>query len=431
MKHFIALNIGLFVILQWVVTLNGISHAFSVGSGGLEEHDAEVELQKQLFKNYNKDVLPPSKPIIVEFGAPIISVEELNARTQTLSMQLWLRLVWKDSRLTWDTQNFAGIDEIKLPDHKIWQPHIQLLNSAKLSEIDSKATSLVLLDSTGKVTWSPPASVATHCQVNLKHYPYDTHVCFLNFGSWMFHGYHIDVDLEANITEGQVIQGWNQAGEWEMLETWAQKTTAYYRGQKESHPKPYPDVTFYLKLRRQSPLYKVVTVCPLIATAFFILASFWITPTLYQMRVALNIVSFLALILIAFHLAAQIPAVGSNVPLIVTFCGILIILTAILTMTNILTASFIQSRRLYQSTPVWMTTIVQSSAIKWFGISTTTSFEQFSSQDEAAGAQNDKQSIIPKHPVMQNWVTFFQFVDRIAFLVCLIIISSIMIATAA
>lgn len=76
-----------------------------------------------------------------------------------------------------------------------------LIRSAKYSELYNKDTTIVTIHSTGNVHWGPPATLYTHCEVNLKYYPYDEHECYYKFGSWAHDNSHIDVDLEPNISE--------------------------------------------------------------------------------------------------------------------------------------------------------------------------------------------------------------------------------------
>lgn len=52
----------------------------------------------------------------------------------------------------------------------------------------------VLVNSTGKVRWTPSVKVSALCDFNLRYWPFDTQKCFLKLASWVYS------DDEINIT---------------------------------------------------------------------------------------------------------------------------------------------------------------------------------------------------------------------------------------
>ena len=45
-----------------------------------------------------------------------------------------------------------------------------------------------VVSSGGKVTWVPHINMKSFCQIDLTTFPYDTQVCSLKFGSWVYPG---------------------------------------------------------------------------------------------------------------------------------------------------------------------------------------------------------------------------------------------------
>ena len=41
---------------------------------------------------------------------------------------LWFYKLWKDEFLEWNPADYEGVNEIRIPSHKIWTPDIRLYN---------------------------------------------------------------------------------------------------------------------------------------------------------------------------------------------------------------------------------------------------------------------------------------------------------------
>jgi len=49
-------------------------------------------------------------------------------RNQILTAYLWIRQVWVDKYLTWNKDNYDGLDTIRIPGSYVWRPDIVLYN---------------------------------------------------------------------------------------------------------------------------------------------------------------------------------------------------------------------------------------------------------------------------------------------------------------
>ncbi|VDN26685.1 unnamed protein product [Cylicostephanus goldi] len=213
------------------------------------------------------------------FLQQILDVDEKN---QLVSLNAWLSYTWHDYSLGWDPDKYEGIQDIRFPggaDH-IWKPDILLYNSAA-EDFDSTFKSNLLVYSSGDVNWIPPGVLKFVCKLDVTWFPFDDQVCYLKFGSWTFHGYALDLVIDAeseNLSWFFVFQNHSMDlstyvvnGEWTIVSSPAVREVTYYK----CCPEPYPTVKFYLHLRRRT-LYYEMTI--LLAIVFFLSMVSEMTP---------------------------------------------------------------------------------------------------------------------------------------------------------
>ena len=98
-----------------------------VTAGG--EH--EYRLVKYLMSNYEKSVRParsPGEALDVQFDVSIHQIIDVDEKNQILTTNCWIKTIWKDTHLTWNSTDFGNISTIRLPFDSIWRPDIILYN---------------------------------------------------------------------------------------------------------------------------------------------------------------------------------------------------------------------------------------------------------------------------------------------------------------
>ena len=97
--------------------------------------DAE-RLSEDLFGSkdisYNKDIIPTvaGKSLEVEIQVDLTDIANFDSINQAISANMWLRLVWYDSRLVWDPEKYRGVENLKVSPENIWKPDLTLYNAA-------------------------------------------------------------------------------------------------------------------------------------------------------------------------------------------------------------------------------------------------------------------------------------------------------------
>jgi Neurotransmitter-gated ion-channel ligand binding domain len=49
-------------------------------------------------------------------------------KNQILTTNCWLTYIWVDHHLKWNTSDFAGIQVVRIPYHRVWRPDVILYN---------------------------------------------------------------------------------------------------------------------------------------------------------------------------------------------------------------------------------------------------------------------------------------------------------------
>ncbi|CAG2116278.1 unnamed protein product [Medioppia subpectinata] len=204
--------------------------------------DAIKRLRKDLFTNRGYDPM-------------IIPVKNWS---HTLNVAVTFNL--DDQHLTWKPEDYGGIGAIRVKPEEVFKPDIMLYNAADvLSMKDNLIQTNVLLYSNGVVFWVPPILLKSFCQLDLTDWPYDQQNCWLKFGSWTHDGLAINISADSKIS----LSDYWTSQEWDVLDTRTERKDMYY----DCCPEPYPDVTFFLRLKRKTSLYHYTVFIP-VTTAF-------------------------------------------------------------------------------------------------------------------------------------------------------------------
>ncbi|KAK3532820.1 hypothetical protein QTP86_032105 [Hemibagrus guttatus] len=148
----------------------------------------------------------PSRPISVPDLTNAL-LEERTRKTQVLITNAWLQLDWTDVYLSWNPENYPGVNNLRFPSSQIWTPDILLYNSAD-ERFDATFHTNVLVNSSGACQYIPPGILKSTCYIDVRWFPFDVQKCDLKFGSWTHNGWLLDlqmreVDISTYIPNGE------------------------------------------------------------------------------------------------------------------------------------------------------------------------------------------------------------------------------------
>lgn len=100
----------------------------------------EAQLYEDLLYDYNKIPRPvknSSEILMVDVGASLIRIIDVDEKNQILTLMLWLEMKWIDSKLRWDPKKYGEIKVLHIPSDLIWTPVIVSLLFLKFNGLGS------------------------------------------------------------------------------------------------------------------------------------------------------------------------------------------------------------------------------------------------------------------------------------------------------
>ncbi|KAI8789210.1 neuronal acetylcholine receptor subunit alpha-7 [Biomphalaria glabrata] len=216
-------------------------------------------------------------------------------------------LEWVDEFLMWDPTQFNNITKLRIPCHKIWLPDMVLYNNAA-EYTDGLMPANAMVEPNGNVFWPVPTKLQSSCKVDVTYFPFDSQECSLKFGSWTYDGYQVDI---TNRTSEVDLSNYIVNGEWELLRVKCVRNVVRYACCDE----PFPDVTFYIKIRRRTLYYMYNVVFPCVMMSALTLLVFCLPPDSGE-KIALGITVLLAFSVFMLAVAENLPETSEFVPLI-------------------------------------------------------------------------------------------------------------------
>ncbi|KYM80416.1 Acetylcholine receptor subunit alpha-like 1 [Atta colombica] len=330
---------------------------------GASANPEAKRLYDDLLSNYNRLIRPVgnnSDRLTVKMGLRLSQLIDVNLKNQIMTTNVWVEQEWNDYKLKWNPDEYGGVDTLHVPSEHIWLPDIVLYNKLDIAHdianihdrgfhpprvfavrvilrrdnvmhnvrlakpqitadgnYEVTIMTKAILNHTGRVTWKPPAIYKSFCEINVEYFPFDEQTCFMKFGSWTYDGYTVDLqhllqtEDSNKIDVGIDLTDYYISVEWDIIKVPAVRNEAFYICCEE----PYPDIVFYITLRRKTLFYTVNLIIPCVGISFLSVLVFYL-PSDSGEKVSLSISILLSLTVFFLLLAEIIPPTSLTVPLL-------------------------------------------------------------------------------------------------------------------
>ncbi|CAJ0949681.1 unnamed protein product, partial [Mesorhabditis belari] len=171
----------------------------------------QAPLYEPMPENYSTSETPRMK---INYMLTYLKVFDLDAEKQMLSSRMEMTISWRDPRLAWDVNEFAGVKSILTTTDVIWLPDSTFSNSAKLEQVNAQAPKFVRIFSNGTIRQGTAYYAQTTCDISANTFPFDRQNCTLPILSLNMEMKWIDLKLDV-LSDGAQIWG---NGEWIVVE---------------------------------------------------------------------------------------------------------------------------------------------------------------------------------------------------------------------
>uniref|UniRef100_A0A665WEG8 Neuronal acetylcholine receptor subunit alpha-7 n=1 Tax=Echeneis naucrates TaxID=173247 RepID=A0A665WEG8_ECHNA len=283
------------------------------------------KLYHDLLVNYNRLERPvqnDSAAIVVDLGLTLLQIIDV------VSMFVCFHLAL-DIYLSWNPENYPGVQNLRFPSNLIWVPDILLYNSAD-ERFDATFHTNVLVNASGSCQYIPPGILKSTCYIDVRWFPFDVQKCDLKFGSWTHDGWLLDLQM-MDVDISTYIPN----GEWDLVGVPAKRNELYYDCCKE----PYPDVTFTVTMRRRTLYYGLNLLIPCVLISGLALLVF-LLPADSGEKISLGITVLLSLTVFMLLVAEIMPATSDSVPLIAQYFASTMMIVGLSVVVTVLVLQF-------------------------------------------------------------------------------------------
>uniref|UniRef100_A0A8D9AHI9 Neuronal acetylcholine receptor subunit alpha-7 n=2 Tax=Cacopsylla melanoneura TaxID=428564 RepID=A0A8D9AHI9_9HEMI len=294
----------------------------------------EKRLLANLLDTYNtleRPVANESDPLQLSFGLTLMQIIDVDEKNQLLITNIWLKLEWNDVNLRWNSSEYGGIKDLRIPPHRIWKPDVLMYNSAD-EGFDSTYPTNVVVRSNGSCVYIPPGIFKSTCKIDITWFPFDDQRCEMKFGSWTYDGLQLDLQLQDE--GGGDISSFITNGEWDLLGVPGKRNELFYN----CCPEPYIDITFVIIIRRRTLYYFFNLIVPCVLIASMAVLGFTLPPDSGE-KLSLDVTVLLSLTFFLNMVAETMPPTSER-PLIGTYFNCIMFMVASSVVSTILILNY-------------------------------------------------------------------------------------------
>ncbi|KAI9330495.1 neurotransmitter-gated ion-channel ligand binding domain-containing protein [Zopfochytrium polystomum] len=264
----------------------------------------------QLLTGYDKTVRPSAgtgDPTLVAAQFQINRLFNVNPISSDFKMDLYLRLLWNDSRLA---TTFTTNEQIRLDPTNIWVPDVQFYNQHKPTGPTDESCQLKV-PASGTVQWNRHFVVDLYSTFYLYSFPYDTQNISIRVVSLSYPSSELQMGYWPASQGGAARPSldssfssdiWTLAGQDPHLKK--------YYNSKDPNSTVYAGIEYTLTIDRDPTIYIIKYVLPLFFIAFSSTLSYWVDPGVPPARVGFVLTLLVAAFSLNYVVSAELPKVN-------------------------------------------------------------------------------------------------------------------------
>jgi len=268
-----------------------------------------------------------------------------------MKTNVWLRFEWTDELLTWDPDNYGGVNVLRIPSEDVWNPEIVLLNNAD-GNFDISFPCKVLVYPSGYVLWVPCSIFQSSCTIDVLYFPFDEQTCEMIFGSWTYNSKEVSMywyNGEAFGCQGKDlcytdVNDYVRSGSWDLIASPAKVN------QRESG---FTDISQFFVIRRKTTYYVINLVIPCVIISSLSLFVFYLPPDEGE-KLGLVTAILLGLMVFLLLVSGILPTTSDAVPLLSKYLLFTFLINVLTVVYTVVIINFNLSKPTFEEMPYWI-----------------------------------------------------------------------------
>lgn len=320
------MDLGAHILILLLIVFHNINKLCGSTSKNIEYVGNETELRNSLLTNYNYHIRPNfTSNLYVEFV--LLSLNEINIESQTMSIMAVIHTVWYDERLKWNTSDYGGLEGFSVTSKEVWKPPLLLQNSADSPKLLGDQTVPFRVWSHGRVVWAPTVRLETSCEMQVFYFPFEEQECTIILFPY---AYVID-ELKlfvASTTQPVNLVYYGENAEWTFISA-SFNSTSLVDGDDI-----YTSLTYSLKFKRRWMFMAVSFIIPAVLNLILMLGVFTLHIESGE-KMGYSLTVFLSYIVLMTLVGDMLPKVSTQISLLQIYLAVVLIVGCFSTLTTI------------------------------------------------------------------------------------------------
>jgi len=256
-------------------------------------------------------------PVVIKLEAYLLDLDFIDDARQRFSVDMFLRVDWKDERLA--LQNKTDKELIRqVPLDNIWHPKGIIMNGRGLAPALPRTANI---DSAGNVRFAQRITGELTVNLQFRPFPFDTQMLPIDLVSYTTSTDEVEFAADSVMFESEKpysIEGWE-------LTVMPPKIGEY---KVPGRLKPQPRIVFLIDAERDSSYYMLTLFIPMTFIILMAWSVFWLPPDIIPARVGLSTASIFSFVALGFSVRSRLPEVSymTQADYFVTGCTLLVFL---------------------------------------------------------------------------------------------------------
>ncbi|XP_056222306.1 5-hydroxytryptamine receptor 3A-like [Seriola aureovittata] len=252
------------------------------------------------------------RPTRVYLEVLLYAILDVVEKDQKFIPYVWTVMRWHNEYISWDPNQFCGIDNVSLPSEFLWKPDLTI---EEMTERDKAPPSPYLtINDKGDVEVQNDQVLVSTCRMHIYNFPFDIQRCSLSFKSVI----HTAKDIRLQPSDNS-----SEATEWSREVMRTQYEWLFINMTVNSNNASDllgQDIIIYtISMRRRSTLYIVNFIVPVLFFLCLDLASFLISDNGGE-KLSFKVTVLLAVTVLQLILNEILPSSSNRIPLIAVYC---------------------------------------------------------------------------------------------------------------